>query len=446
MTNQNTILVVDDNPAVLKLLADILQAEGYEVRSAINGELALHAAAIDPPAMVLLDIRMPGMDGFEVCKQLKDDQRLKHIPVIFISAASDTQDKVRAFREGGIDYITKPFQTEEVLARVKTHIALSHYIQEIKKTTEALHKSEETLRLAQSIARMGYWEWDVKSGQFNCSDETCRILGLEPPIATSSLAALLQTVHPDDRERVERYFSGDQSGDSLNIEYRIVSSKGEMRVLHGRGEKFVAGAWVNTKIIDTIQDVHESDQVKMRGIIQDITEQKEFQSRLEKLANTDVLTGCASRRFFMERAEEELLRVRRYGGELSMLMLDLDHFKNVNDLHGHEVGDSVLKKFVQVCQALLRDVDVLGRLGGEEFAVMLPQTASEQALNIAERVCQAVAAADVPLQTGPPIHVTTSIGIASLGAGDTSIGVLLNRADTALYKAKDAGRNRIQFL
>jgi two-component system cell cycle response regulator len=431
MENPKTILVVDDNPAVLKLLADILLAGGYKVRSAISGDLALHSVAINPPDMVLLDIRMPGMDGFEVCKQLKADERLKDIPVIFISAASDTEDKVRAFQEGGIDYITKPFQKEEVLARVETHVSLSRYIQEIKKTTEALHKSEETLRQAQSIARLGYWEWDIQSGQINCSEEACRILGLKPPMDTSRHEALLQTVHPDDRARVEHYLKGVQSGHGSDIEYRVMSNGGQLRVLHAR----------------TIQDVDESHQIKMRGIIQDITEQKELQGRLEKLANTDALTGCASRRFFLERAEDEWLRVRRYGGELSMLMLDLDHFKKVNDRYGHEVGDVVLKNFVQICQAQLRDVDLLGRLGGEEFAIMLPQTASAQALSIAERVCQSVAVAEVPVQNGsPPIHFTTSIGIASLSASDAGIGALLNRADAALYKAKDAGRNQAVLI
>jgi diguanylate cyclase (GGDEF)-like protein len=264
-------------------------------------------------------------------------------------------------------------------------------------------------------------------------------------MTTSNHEALLQTVHPDDRARVERYLGDIQSGNSLNIEYRVMASNGQMRVVHGRVERFASGTWVDAKIIGTIQDVHEFDQIKMRGIIQDITEQKELQNRLEKLANTDALTGCASRRFFMEHAEEELLRVRRYGGELSMLMLDLDHFKNINDRYGHVVGDAALKRFVEVCQSLLRDVDVLGRLGGEEFAIMLPQTASEQALTVAERVCQAVAAAEVPLQNGPAIHITTSIGIASLAAGDPRVDVLLNRADRALYQAKDAGRNQIRF-
>jgi diguanylate cyclase (GGDEF)-like protein len=445
MTDKGKILVVDDTPASLKLLSDLLKAEGYEVRSAISGELALHSAESAPPELILLDIRMPIMDGYEVCRRLKAQPVTRDVPVIFVSAAQETDEKVRAFREGGIDYITKPFQKEEVLARVKTQIALSHYIQEMKKATEALRKSEENLKLAQSIARLGYWEWDLKSGQFSCSGEMYRILGLESPMTMSNHEALLHTVHPDDRERVANYLSNAQSGDNSDIEYRVISSDGQTRVLHGRAEKFASGAGMDTKIIGTVQDVHESNQVRMRGIIQDITEQKELQSRLEKLANTDDLTGCTSRRHFMERAETELLRVRRYGREMSMLMLDLDHFKNINDQYGHEVGDTALRIFVQVCQKLLRDVDVMGRLGGEEFAIMLPETSSAQAIKVAERACQAVAAAEVSVQNAPPVHFTTSIGVASLAAGDLRVDALLNRADRALYKAKEAGRNQIQF-
>lgn len=125
-----------------------------------------------------------------------------------------------------------------------------------------------------------------------------------------------------------------------------------------------------------------------------------------------------------------------------MLMLDLDYFKNVNDSYGHQVGDMTLKKLVQVCRGMLREVDIIGRLGGEEFAIMLPETGSQRALEVAERLCQAVADAEVPLENASPLHFTTSIGVASLAEEDTRIDALLNRADRALYNAKNAGRNR----
>ena len=436
------ILIVDDEPSALKLLRDILAADHHVVRPFKNGELALRSLMVEAPELILLDIRMPGMNGFEVCRRIKEDERLKDIPVIFISAASDMEDKVRAFQEGGVDYITKPFQKEEVIARVRTHIALSHTMQRMKKIAESLRMSEESLKMAQSIAHLGHWELDTKSGQFICSEEMYRILGLERQGPMANHDAFLQTVHPDDRERVANHLSEVLVGGSFDIEYRIILPSGEVRVVHGKGKVFSVGDSKQKKIIGTIQDIHEHDQTKMLGVIQDITERKELQNKLEEQANTDFLTGCDSRRHFLEHAGEELLRIRRYGGEMSMLMLDLDHFKNVNDTYGHQVGDTVLKKLVQVCQELLREVDVMGRIGGEEFAIMLPETGSERALEVAGRLCQAVAVAEVPMEKSPPLRFTTSIGVASLAEDDSRIDAILNRADAAHYRAKHGGRNR----
>lgn len=296
--------------------------------------------------------------------------------------------------------------------------------------------------MAQSIAHIGYWELDKKSGQFICSEEMYRILGLKPQVPMASYEAFLQTVHPDDRERVGKNFSEFMEGNCVDIEYRIVLQGGEVRVVHGKGEVLSLDASESTKVMGTIQEIRGHDQAKMLGVIQDITEQKELQNRLEEQVNEDFLTGCASRRHFLEQAGQEFSRIHRYGGDMSVLVLDLDHFKNVNDKHGHQVGDSTLKTLVKVCRVHLREVDIMGRLGGEEFAILLPETGSELALEVAERLCQAVAAAEVPLEGSPPLHFTTSIGVASLTKDDPRMDVILNRADRALYKAKNAGRNR----
>lgn len=436
------IIIVDDEPGALKLLKDILTAEGHVVRPFNNGELALRSVMVEAPELFMLDIRMPGMSGLEVCQRIKADERLKEIPVIFISAASDMEDKVKAFEAGGVDYITKPFQKEEVVARVKTHIALSHAMQRMQKIAAALRVSEESLKMAQAIAHLGHWEYDMRSGQFICSDEMCRILGLDSKESIANQDILLRAAHPDDRERVSNHLNGIMAGQGFDIEYRIILQNGEVRVVHGQGEAILSDASGQTKIIGTIQDIHEHGQTKMLGIIQDITERKKLENMLEEQANTDFLTGCNSRRHFLESAEREFLRSRRYGGEMSILMLDLDHFKSVNDKYGHQVGDETLKTLVQVCKGFMREVDVIGRLGGEEFAILLPETGSERALEVAERLCQAVATAEVPIDNAAPLHFTTSIGVAVLTAEDPRVDTIINRADRALYKAKNAGRNK----
>lgn len=186
-----------------------------------------------------------------------------------------------------------------------------------------------------------------------------------------------------------------------------------------------------------------SESKKVGVIFKDITDQKGLQDILREQANTDSLTCCNNRRFFLEHVEQEFLRARRYGGELSILMLDLDYFKTINDRYGHQAGDMVLKNFVQVCKGLLREVDVMGRLGGEEFAILLPETGIEQTFEIAERLYKSVAEQEIEIEDHGTVHVTTSIGVASLADSDSNIEAWLSRADSALYRAKEAGRNRV---
>ena len=173
--------------------------------------------------------------------------------------------------------------------------------------------------------------------------------------------------------------------------------------------------------------------------------QRRIAHLLETQAHTDPLTGLANRRHFFESADAELARSRRYEAPLSLLMLDIDHFKEVNDAHGHRAGDRVLQKLAQTCLEVLRNVDVVGRVGGEEFAILLPETASEGAVEVAERLRAAVEAAEVVREEGVPIRVTVSIGAATL-AGNANLDTLMSQADDALYDAKHRGRNRVCYF
>ena len=167
-----------------------------------------------------------------------------------------------------------------------------------------------------------------------------------------------------------------------------------------------------------------------------------LEEELKRQARIDYLTGVANRGHFMDQAEQELARAVRYSNDLSIFMMDIDHFKQVNDRYGHKIGDSVLKKLAQVCLNTLRTVDILGRIGGEEFAILLPETNMAEALEVAERLRQEIASSRLPLEEGLPVQFTVSIGVSSLATSDDNIDVLLNAADKALYKAKEAGRNQ----
>jgi diguanylate cyclase (GGDEF)-like protein/PAS domain S-box-containing protein len=177
----------------------------------------------------------------------------------------------------------------------------------------------------------------------------------------------------------------------------------------------------------------------------DVTERRKLEQELERQARTDFLTGISNRRHFLDLADQELARVRRYGRPFSILMLDLDLFKNVNDRYGHRVGDLTLQKVVEVCQQILREVDVIGRLGGEEFGIILPETEAEQAVQVADRVRQAIAAASVRLPQGGSVGITTSIGVATYSDEDVDVDAVINRADRALYEAKRSGRDRVSM-
>jgi diguanylate cyclase (GGDEF)-like protein len=181
----------------------------------------------------------------------------------------------------------------------------------------------------------------------------------------------------------------------------------------------------------------------MSGIHTDITAQKVVEFELVRQAHTDHLTGFNNRGFFMQQAERELQRAIRYGSALSIFMMDVDHFKKINDTYGHKIGDLVLQKLAEVCLNTLRMVDIIGRIGGEEFAILLPETPEQEAIRVAERLRQAISNAKIPLGYGLPLSITVSIGVTSLTSKDDNIDVLLSVADKALYEAKNAGRNCI---
>ncbi|RZS57092.1 sensor domain-containing diguanylate cyclase [Sphaerotilus mobilis] len=190
----------------------------------------------------------------------------------------------------------------------------------------------------------------------------------------------------------------------------------------------------------------EGNMVATRSTVFDLSERKRLEAQLEQLARTDPLTGLGNRRDFEERALHELQRARRLDRPLAVLMLDVDRFKQVNDLHGHAVGDQVLQGVAQACRAQLRDIDLLARLGGEEFAVLLPETWQTEAVDVAERLRASIATQAVTLPSGLMVPCTVSIGVASRETADDVVATILSRADQALYAAKRAGRNRVMVF
>ncbi|NET35459.1 MAG: diguanylate cyclase [Cyanothece sp. SIO1E1] len=294
------VLVVDDIGTNCQVIGNILKEAGYATTFATNGQHALDCLKTVNPDLILLDLVMPEMDGLQVCEKLKAVPDHSQIPVIFLTASNQKDHLLQAFERGAVDYVTKPFDTPELLARVGTHL-------ELKSTRDQLNKVIE-----------------------------------------------------------------------------------EMGVL----------------------------------------------------AITDPLTGVLNRRHLLEIAEKELARTHRYSRQFSVLMLDIDHFKQINDTCGHAVGDEAIKTIAKAAVFSLREGDSFGRFGGEEFVALLPETNVDQAFEVAEQIRNTVAKVSIPAR-GRIARLTVSIGIASHNPEDRSIDALLKRADDALYEAKRQGRNRV---
>lgn len=289
------ILAVDDSAINLQVVGTVLDEIGYSTTFANSGFQAIERFKSAQPDLVLLDLMMPEMDGFEVCRALKLAD--PEIPIIFLTASHEQEPLLQAFEQGAVDYVTKPFNKLELAARVKTHLMLKYAFNQLK-----------------------------------------------------------------------------------------------------------------TALVE-----------------------------MEQLAKTDGLTGLLNRRTLFEVAAQEFSRAQRYERALSLIMLDIDHFKHINDTYGHPVGDIVIQTVAATLKETLREADLIGRYGGEEFAVILPETTLEHASEVAERICCQIG--ERTMTDNENLRVTVSLGVTTLRTGMSTVGEMLKQADQALYQAKSNGRN-----
>ena len=417
------ILIVDDVPDNIKVVATILKKSDYKLFFATSGTGVLEKVQTTRFDLILLDVMMPEMDGFETCRRLKDSPDLKDIPVIFLTARNKTEDIVKGFQLGAVDYVTKPFHGAELLARVSTHL-------ELKYAEQALRESNTKLEEAQRLAGLGWYEFRVQENFFRITPEFVEMLKLPSEIVSLSyykaFKKCLASVYSEDRQYFRNHYL-DLSWKQNSMEFRVVGTDGIIHYLYTEARREfdkqgrLAGSF---------------------GILHEISARKRLEEKLRRLATTDALTGAANRRYFFEIARREMKRSHRNMMPLSVLMLDIDHFKQLNDSYGHHIGDLALAEVVRVCQASIRVSDLVARMGGEEFAVLLPETGTVQAQLLAERLRRSIA--EISLETSQGrVTFTTSIGLAEFVKTDPSLENSLKRADRALYRAKESGRNRV---
>ena len=428
-THTASIMVVDDTPANLRLLDDLLRQQGYRVRLFPRGALALKAAAANPPDLILLDIMMPDMDGFEVCRQLKANPALNDIPVIFISALADTDNKVKAFEHGGMDYVTKPFQEAEVLARVRTHLALYAMQQAQARQQAELERlvDERTADLlrAQQVAHIGSWKLDLRTQALSWSRETYRLFGV-PEGTPLTLDDFLAKVHPDDRKMVTRQWALALQGQPYDVEHRIAPP--------------AAAAWVRERAEFAFDDAGQAHTAW--GTAQDISAVKAHQAQLDFITHHDVLTGLPNRAQFLDLLRMCMATSHTLQTGLAVAYIDLDGFAAINAQFGKAAGNQLIVETGRRLAQALRDRQYLARIGGDEFAVVLTGLGSTDGYLVpVQRMLEAVSQPlDMADQT---TQITASIGVAQFPQHElVEAEQLLRQADQAMYLAKLAGKNR----
>ena len=457
VNTKGEVLIVEDTPASLKLLSDLLGGAGYAVRQAPNGELALWTAQARPPDLILLDVRMPGLDGFEVCRRLKASPELCQVPVIFLSAQHDTDDKVRGFALGAVDFIAKPFQAEEILARTDAHVRLRRAQLQLAQERITLERrvTERTAELEQVASTLAR-EVQIRranedllrlSGQvFEATQDAILITDPHGIIVTSNPAFTritgytAQDVRGMDIMLLRASTADDAAWAALRQGLRASGCwSGEVQTRRKSGDTYPSHLSATT--------VHGPDGAVINyiGVFLDISERKAEQHLIDFLSYHDALTGLPNRALLRERFEQQRLAAIRDGQQMVLMCLDLDRFKNINDSHGQAVGDKALQVVARFLTGCVREGDTVARQGGDEFQILLQD---DPLLGRTMALAQTILAGlrEELSVGGDRLALTTSIGIAMCPADGETLDDLLRHADTALVRAKEMGRDHYAFF
>jgi diguanylate cyclase (GGDEF)-like protein/PAS domain S-box-containing protein len=412
------ILIVDDAADNLSVLRTMLMRQGYQTFVATSGDRALEIAQRVRPDLVLLDVVMPGMDGLEACRRMKAHPATARIPVIFMSARGDTEDIVAGFDIGAADYIPKPLRLEEVCARVRAQLRLSS-------GSDAQKEQAERLRMIVDSMDQGLLIVE-RCGRIQYANPACdRYIGYPAETLVGRSLAELAVQH-------DGYTDG---GNAMEV---FGHGTREVQIRHRDGR---------LRAMDlTMTPMHAADGLFV-ALLHDITRHKQSEDALQRAAMLDPLTLIANRRNFDAFLEKEWQRAIRHAQPLSLVVLDVDHFKLYNDTLGHLAGDACLQKVAQALEAhALRPTDLAARYGGEEFVLLFAETPNEAAARLAEAIRTTVEALQLPNPRSPTSPwVTVSVGVASIVPTQLDrIEQLFVCADRAMYAAKSAGRNRVE--
>lgn len=449
------VLIVDDIPTNVRLLEARLTAEYFEVVTATSGQQALDICANSDIDIVLLDVMMPEMDGFEVCKRLKSSHKTYHLPVLMITALDQPSDRVRGLEVGADDFLTKPVDDVQLMARVRSLVRLKALTDELR-------------------AR-------AMTGQQIAVEDAIRAMEM---ISTSSGSILVVDTDQRHAERLKNYLTPEHRVDILtqpaDAVFQVTGAQYELAIVTMALADFdplrvcsQIRTLEHTRNLPIILVSDETDKPRVvraldLGVNDFITrpvERNELSARVRTqirrhryalelrqsvnntmaMAVTDDMTGLYNRRYFDRHLGVMLGKAQSQERDMALMILDIDHFKSVNDNYGHDVGDAVLKEFAARLKRNIRGVDLACRFGGEEFVVLMPDTDYRQAKTIAERVRQSISERNFDIGAQRQLSVTVSAGVTLNEARSDTPESLIKRADVALYRAKREGRNRVVF-
>lgn len=452
------ILVVDDILPNIKLLEAKLTSEYYDVISAENGPTALDLARTESPDLILLDVMMPGMDGFKVCEKLKEDPATAHIPVIMVTALSDTADRVRGLQAGADDFLSKPVRDVPLFARVRSLIRLKNLMDAWRvreETSSRLGLAAPAPVMSQEVATEG------------------RILVVEDSsIDAENIVNILKT----DRHSLATIHSADAALQAVNsnvFDLAIISLtllEGDALRLCSQIRSHVNESVRSLPILLLAEDEEDIGKIakaldlgvndyvmrplerqELQARVRTQIRRRRYQTRLRTnfeesiaLASTDALTGVYNRRYLDVHLDQMMRNANDARKPLSVAFCDIDHFKRLNDTYGHAAGDEVLVEFANRMRRSLRHFDMIARIGGEEFVVVMPDTGLDVALKVAERLRARMEDDPFTVTAAGELPVTISIGVSVSEPGEVLGTDLLRRADEAMYRAKQAGRNRVE--
>jgi two-component system cell cycle response regulator len=445
------ILVVDDIEANVRLLEAKLTVEYYEVLTAYDGPTALAIAAAEKPDIVLLDVMMPGMDGFQVCRRLKDDPETRHIPVVLVTALDGRADRIAGLEAGADEFLTKPIDDMMLFARVRSLVRLKTVIDELREREASGRRMGVIAGAASRLGGSGGRVLIIDDHERQAA-RVCSELAIEhrPVVESDPEKALATAKGPVDLVIVNAAARG---FDGLRLAAQIRSDEATRHLpilaIVDFDERPRLVKALEIGVNDILAKPIDPQELAARARTQ--IRRKRYTDYLRdnldhslELAVTDQLTGLHNRRYMSGQLEALVKRAALGGDPVSTLLIDIDHFKKINDGFGHDVGDEVLREFAVRLASNVRAIDLPCRYGGEEFVVVMPDTALEDAHRIAERIRLHVAGSPFRVMGGADLlTVTISIGVAaSVGAGDKP-EALLKRADEAVYEAKASGRNKV---